>query len=82
MSKDPTQTKALAELLYELQEIVRHISLMLIPIIPAATDRIKQGALKRLDDSRWESFAAGQTWGLLPAGMSLGEQSILFPKHD
>lgn len=83
MAKDPAQATALAQLLYELLEIVRHISLMLTPVLPLATSRIANEVFPNLEPAHWQSFASGQNWGLLPAGQLLGETPlILFPKHD
>ena len=81
-SSDPAVRAELDELLYEMLEIIRHITLMLSPVLVDTADKIRWNVFGFIDDVTWASFDAGSKWGLLEGGSKLGsEQIILFPKR-
>lgn len=81
MAKEPGQENLLQELLYELLEIIRHNSIMLEPVLPVATERIKLELYPETETDLWDSFAKGAVWGGLKGGKPLGSLPIiLYPK--
>lgn len=81
LAKDPTLKAELDELLYEMLEVIRQITLMLSPVLVDTCRKVRDGLFASLDDSFWTSFEAGSQWGLLEGDSQLGtEQVILFPK--
>jgi methionyl-tRNA synthetase len=70
-------TEALHELLYELLELIRHVTLMYQPAIPESASRVTELVYSSVDggDQPW-------IWGLLKAGEPLPEETpILFPRR-
>ncbi len=83
MAKDPNKAAELNELLYELLEILRHVTLMLSPILIETTEKIKTDLFPNVPIKYWQSFNDGGSWGLLEIGTDLGKQPlILFPKRE
>lgn len=69
-------TERLHEFLYELLELIRHVTLMYLPAIPETSSRVLSLIYGNVDggDQPW-------VWGLLQAGSSLPEETpILFPR--
>jgi methionyl-tRNA synthetase len=80
LAKDPEKKAELDSLLYGLLEIVRHISLVLSPVLPTTTSTIASRVFPEMAPEKWK-FEEGSQWGQLSPGQSLGaEQTILFPK--
>jgi methionyl-tRNA synthetase len=72
------ETEKLMELLYELLEVIRHVTLMYSPAIPETTDRLSNLLFADVEklDQPW-------IWGLLPQGANLPEETpILFPRLE
>lgn len=58
---------------YDLTELLRHLVLMLEPILPESADKIK--ALLN-----WQAEFNSQEWGVLPMGHKIEKPKILFPR--
>jgi len=72
----------LKEVLYNLLENMRHLSIMLYPFLPETSDKIcKQLGLEPINPDNFD-FAKETEWGGLPAGHKLGQSEILFPKQE
>ncbi|MCC7432951.1 methionine--tRNA ligase [Candidatus Peregrinibacteria bacterium] len=69
--------KRLAEVIYNLLELIRAIALMLLPYLPASAEKILQAL--RSDAGPW---FGRKEFGLLKEGQILGEVGILFPRLE
>jgi methionyl-tRNA synthetase len=78
LAKDPTQSKRLDEVLYNLAETCRILAVLLWPFIPGTG--VKIYSQLGLADSP-DKFSAA-TWGGLSAGHKIGEPAPLFPRKD
>jgi methionyl-tRNA synthetase len=78
LAKDPAQAQRLDEVLYNLTEVCRIISVLLWPFLPGTAAKIyAQLGLKDEPDK----FSAA-LWGGLNAGHQIGEPAPLFPRKD
>ena len=78
LAKDPAQAKRLDEVLYNLTETCRVLSVLLWPFLPGTAVKIYAqlgltGTPDKLDTA---------TWGGLSAGHAIGEPAPLFPRKD
>lgn len=71
-----TDQKALAVVLYNLLEMIRHLTFLLIPFIPAAAQKI----LAYLGYGDVEVYGNGREWAQLKPGTQLQKAEPLFPK--
>lgn len=81
LAKDESKKQELANVMYNLIESMRIISVMIAPYMPVTAEKVWQqlnipGDFKdvRLDDIK--------TWGGTPAGMHIGEAQQLFPRIE
>jgi len=81
LAKDPDKKQELANVMYNLIESMRIISVLIAPYMPVTAEKVWQqlnipGEFKdvRLEDIR--------TWGGTPAGMHIGEAQQLFPRIE
>ena len=81
LAKDESKKQELANVMYNLIESMRVISVMISPYMPVTAEKVWQqlnipGDFKdvRLDDIK--------TWGGTPAGMHIGEAQQLFPRIE
>jgi len=78
LAKNPAQASRLDEVLYNLVETCRILSVMLWPFLPETAGRIAcQLALPTAPDR-----LAATAWGGLPSGHRIGEPQPLFPRKD
>ncbi|MFO1478340.1 MAG: methionine--tRNA ligase [Verrucomicrobiota bacterium] len=78
LAKDPAQAKRLDEVLYNLAEVCRILSVALWPFLPETAARINsQLGLSGIPD-KFEATA----WGGLAAGHVIGDPAPLFPRKD
>ena len=78
LAKDPTRSKRLDEVLYNLAETCRVLAVLLWPFLPDTAVRIyAQLGLTGSPDQ----FSSA-TWGGLSAGHKIGEPAPLFPRKD
>jgi methionyl-tRNA synthetase len=78
LAKDPAQAGRLDQVLYNLVEICRILSVMLWPFLPDTASKIAaQLALPAAPDN-----LAATSWGGLSPGHAIGEPRPLFPRRD
>jgi len=82
LAKDPSRFTDLEELLYELLEVIRHLTLMLAPVLPATAERIGQEIFPEVPAAHWTDGVAGAVWGGLKPGSRLGHPLALFPRLE
>ena len=73
-----TDEKRLAEVIYNLLETLRHLAVMLYPIMPETAEKILS-ALGQTDFTGCE-FATTAEWGKLAAGDKIEKNQPLFPR--
>ncbi|MFA5020610.1 MAG: methionine--tRNA ligase [Patescibacteria group bacterium] len=73
-----TDPVRLAEVIYNLLEVLRHLSLMLWPIMPSTAEKIFS-ALGQADFQS-QKIEALQVWALLEPGAKINKAGILFPR--
>lgn len=73
-----TDQKALAEVLYNLLEMIRHLAFMLLPFIPTASGKI----LGYLGQPDVKVYGDARRWGRLQSGTQLQKVEPLFPKVE
>ncbi len=78
--KDERQAETLNAVLYRACETLRWLSVMLYPVMPAASKNI-YGQIGLSEDIAGLD-PANLTWGELPAGTSIGETIGVFPRID
>lgn len=72
-------TNELSDVMYNLLEMIRHIALMLSPVIPGTSEKI----LSRLGfDASGASFAGLEKWGALKGGSPVSKEDVLFPRLE
>jgi methionyl-tRNA synthetase len=74
LAKEPAQSELLNAVLYTLAETVRLLSLMVSPVIPAASEKI----LEQLQAGNFRDLQ----WGGLPSGHELGKPIPIFPRIE
>ena len=78
MAKDEGRRAELEEFLYELLEMIRGVSLMVLPTMPATAAVVLERTLRQAAPF---SYTTNQVWGGLTPGAALGdEQPLLFPR--
>jgi len=78
LAKDPAQAQRLDEVLYNLAETCRLLSVLLWPFLPTTATRIsEQLALPGAPDQM-----SAAVWGGLQAGHAIGSPAPLFPRKD
>jgi methionyl-tRNA synthetase len=78
LAKDPTQTRRLDEVLYNLAETCRVLAVLLWPFIPQTSGKI----YAQLGLSSEPNQFAAAAWGGLQAGHQIGEPAPLFPRKE
>jgi len=78
--KDEKQAETLNAVLYRATETLRWLSVMLYPVMPAASQNIYSQI--GLDDKGSAVDPATLTWGQLEAGTKIGETEAVFPRID
>jgi methionyl-tRNA synthetase len=74
LAKEPAQSELLNAVLYALAETVRLLSLLMSPVIPAASEKI----LAQLEAGNFRELQ----WGGLPSGHQLGKPIPIFPRIE
>jgi len=83
MAKDEYRKQELDEFLYELLEVIRHITVMIWPAIPNTAQRVASEMYISISEDSWTNPELTRSWGVLQPGSKLGPTPlILFPRHD
>jgi len=76
------KTEELNDVLYNLLESLRLLSILLYPFLPQTANKIRQQLnLANVDESKFD-LEQEKKWGGLPKNYSIGKSNILFPKFD
>lgn len=78
LAKDPAQAQRLDEVLYNLAETCRVLSVLLWPFIPQTATKI----LAQLNAPGTPDQFSAAKWGGLSAGHAIGDPAPLFPRKD
>ncbi len=78
LAKDQTQAERLDAVLYHLAESVRLISVLIQPVMPDISSRIRVQLGLGDDLPTIDELA----WGKLPATIQIQKPTPLFPKHE
>ena len=84
LAKDPAKKQELANVMYNLAEALRIISVLISPFMPTTAERIWNqlglaDASKAWKDVQLEDI---ETWGGIPAGLHVGTPEQLFPRIE
>ena len=81
LAKDPAKKQELANVLYNLTEALRVISVLISPFLPTTAVRIWQqlGLAQDFASVRMEDI---EQWGGVPAGLHVGTPEQLFPRIE
>ena len=84
LAKDPAKKQELANVMYNLAEALRIISVLISPFMPTTAERIWNqlglaAAGKACKDVQLEDI---ETWGGVPAGLHIGTPEQLFPRIE
>lgn len=81
LAKDPAKEQELANVLYNLTEALRVISVLISPFLPTTAVRIWQqlGLAQDFASVRMEDI---EQWGGVPAGLHVGTPEQLFPRIE
>ena len=84
LAKDPAKKQELANVMYNLAEALRIISVLISPFMPTTAERIWNqlglaAAGKAWKDVQLEDI---ETWGGIPAGLHVGTPEQLFPRIE
>ncbi|GHU59526.1 methionine--tRNA ligase [Clostridia bacterium] len=79
-SDNPSDTARLAEVLYNLLEVIRITTVLLAPFMPTVTAEV----LRQIGagDAAVTSYENAAVWGVLPRDVSVAKGEILFPRID
>jgi len=80
LAKDESNKARLAEVMYNLAESIRIISVLIQPFMPETPEKIwAQLGIEDKDRLLWEST---KTWGGYPGGISVKKGEVIFPRID
>lgn len=80
LAKDESKKFELTNVLYNLGEVLRIVSILIQPFMPSTPQKVwEQLGIVEGDMTSWESV---KTWGKLPNHFSVNKGDILFPRID
>lgn len=81
LAKDPAKKQELANVMYNLMESLRIISVLIEPFMPSTAEKIWQqlNMPEKFTDIRLGDI---KTWGKTPANLKIGEAQQLFPRIE
>jgi methionyl-tRNA synthetase len=83
LAKDESRKGELDELLYELLEIIRHVTSMIWPAMPGLAERVSRELFPAVPSELWHNGELARTWGSIRPGDTLGAAPlILFPRVE
>jgi methionyl-tRNA synthetase len=82
LAKEPSQTRRLHAVLYNLVECLRLLTMVLRPVMPGASAKMAKGLGLTTDDVLVTSMAKYGRWGMLPPGRHLPPVEALFPRME
>lgn len=81
LAKDETKKERLGTVLYNLAEVLRITTIVLIPFMPTVPQKMWQqlGQTEPLSLQNWQAV---KTWGLIAPGCKLERGAVIFPRID
>ncbi len=80
LAKDEANNPRLAEVMYNLAESIRIVSVLIQPFMPDTPEKIwAQLGLEKGEKTSWES---SKVWGGYPTGISVNKGEVIFPRID
>ncbi|MDQ5983134.1 MAG: Methionine--tRNA ligase [Eubacteriales bacterium SKADARSKE-1] len=79
LAKDPEKSARLSAVLYNLCEVLRIVSILIIPFMPETAPKIQKQIGATGEITTWES---AKSWGLLPKEIAISKGEALFPRID
>ena len=81
LAKDPEKKQELANVMYNIMESLRIISVLIEPFMPSTAEKIWQqlNMPEKFADIRLDDI---KTWGKTPANLKIGEAQQLFPRIE
>ena len=80
LAKDEEQRAKLANVLYNLSEAIRIVSVLIQPFMPN-TPKLMWEQLG-INDEALHTWDSAKTWGMLPAEITISKGNIIFPRID
>lgn len=83
IAKDASRSSEVNEIIYELLEIIRHVTSMLWPAIPVTAARVSVQLFTSVTSAFWKDGASIRQWGSITPGSPIGPTPfILFPRLE
>ena len=84
LAKDPSNQKALEDVLYNTAESLRALAVLLHPVMPATTEILwdSLGAKSALGEIGAQQIGSVAQWGQLPPGAPVTKTPVLFPRLE
>lgn len=80
LAKDEANKSRLAQVMYNLAEGIRIVSILIQPFMPETPEKIwQQLGLEGAKELSWDST---KTWGAYPEGISVKKSDVIFPRID
>ena len=80
LAKDEEQRAKLANVLYNLSEAIRIVSVLIQPFMPN-TPKLMWEQLG-INDEALHTWDSAKTWGMLPAEITISKGNVIFPRID
>ena len=80
LCKDGTKKDELANVLYHLAETLRIVSIQISPVMPKTPALIRKQL--NIEDQNLYAWDSAKTFGLLPRGVKITKEPVLFPRLD
>lgn len=80
LAKDEEQRAKLANVLYNLSEAIRIVSVLIQPFMPNTPKLIWEQL--GINDEALHTWYSAKTWGMLPAEITISKGNVIFPRID
>ena len=80
LAKDEEQKAKLANVLYNLSEAIRIVSVLIQPFMPNTPKLIWEQL--GINDEALHTWDSAKTWGMLPAEITISKGNVIFPRID
>ncbi|MCX7842968.1 MAG: methionine--tRNA ligase [Clostridia bacterium] len=80
LAKDEKNSPRLAQVMYNLAESLRIISIIIEPFMPETPEKIRHQL--GLTDKKLTEWDAAKTWGIYPTGIAVNKGEVIFPRIE
>ncbi|MCX8130785.1 MAG: methionine--tRNA ligase [Clostridia bacterium] len=80
LAKDESNRSRLAEVMYNLAESIRIVSILIQPFMPETPEKIWQQL--GIQPGKLTEWDASKTWGVYPSGVTVQKGEVIFPRID